>query len=139
MTNWIKLLTSTNVFVYQITKGRLGNRLGKQSILLLHTIGRRSGKRYTTTLSYYRDGNSYLVVASNWGKENHPGWFHNLMQQPHTTIQVRANTIQVEARQAQGEEYQRLWQLVTQLNEQYVQYEKRMDRRIPIVVLSPVE
>lgn len=135
----IRFITSINVFIYRVSGGRLGNRLGKQSVLLLPTVGRKSGKRHVTTVSYYRDGNSYLVVASNWGKENHPGWFYNLVEQPRTTIQVGANTIQVEARQAQGEEYQRLWQLVTQQNEQYVRYQRRMKRRIPIVILTPKE
>jgi len=65
MANWIKLFTSANAFLFQATKGRLGNRMGGQSVLLLHTIGRKSGKAYTTPLSYYRDGNAYLVVASN--------------------------------------------------------------------------
>ena len=139
MSGWIRLFTSINVFILRVSNGRLGSRLGKQSILVLHTIGRRSGKPHATTLSYYRDGNSYLVVGSNWGKENDPGWFYNLVQQPRTTIQVRTHTIQVEARQAQGEEYQRLWQLVTQLNEQYVQYQKRMERQLPIIILTPTE
>lgn len=106
-------------------------------MLLLHTIGRRSGKRRTASLAYYHNGNNYLVVASNWGKENHPGWFYNLMQQPRTTIQVKSNTIAVEARQAQGEDYQRLWLLVTRQNSQYVVYQKGMKRRIPILILTP--
>ena len=113
--------------------------MGKQSVLLLHTIGRKSGLSYTTTLSYYRDGNSYLVVASNWGKETNPDWLLNLMQLPHTTIQVKATTIAVEAHVAQCEEYSRLWELVTQQNNQYVQYQKRLKRKIPIVILTPID
>ena len=138
MTDWKKIFTQANVFVYQISKGALGNRMGKQSVLLLSTTGRKSGKRYVTSLSFYRDGNSYLVVASNWGKENHPDWYNNLMHQPQTTIQVGASTIPVVAHSAQEEEYQRLWLLVTQKNEQYVEYQKRMKRSIPIVILSPI-
>jgi len=137
MSNWIKIFMAANAFVFQKTKGRLGNRMGKQSVLLLHTIGRKSGRIYTTPLSYYRDGNTYLLVASNWGKENHPDWFHNLMQHSSTTIQVGSTTIPVEARQAQGEEYNCLWDVVTRQNEQYLQYQKGLARQIPIVVLTP--
>jgi deazaflavin-dependent oxidoreductase (nitroreductase family) len=108
MINWHKFFTAANVFIYQKTKGRLGNRMGRQSVLLLHTTGRKSGKSYVTSLSFYRDGNTYLVVASNWGKEYHPDWFLNLMQHPHTTIQVGHIKIEVEARQALEEEYKRL-------------------------------
>jgi deazaflavin-dependent oxidoreductase (nitroreductase family) len=137
MPNWNKILTAVNVFVYQNTNGRLGNRMGGQSVLLLHTTGRKSGKSYVTSLSYYRDGNTYLVVASNWGNENHPDWYLNLLHNPRTTIQVGATTILVEARQAQGDEYARLWEVVTRQNKQYLQYQKGMKRKIPIVILTP--
>jgi deazaflavin-dependent oxidoreductase (nitroreductase family) len=137
MADWHKLFTAINVFIYHLTKGRLGNRMGGQSVLLLRTIGRKSGKSYVTSLSYYREANTYLVVASNWGKEAHPDWFHNLMQHPYTTIQVGSILTQVEAHQAQGEEYSRLWEVVTSQNKQYPQYQKSMKRQIPIVVLTP--
>src|SRR5512143_636139 len=137
MNFWIRLFTALNVFIYHISRGHLGDQLGKHSILLLYTIGRKSGKRYATSISYYRDGENYVVVGSNWGKENHPGWFYNLMQQPLTTIQVGTNTIAVEARVAQGDEYQRLWELVTPQNHQLARYQKKITRRLPVVILTP--
>jgi deazaflavin-dependent oxidoreductase (nitroreductase family) len=137
MIDWNKFFTRANVFLYQKTKGHLGSRMGRQSVLLLNTIGRKSGMQHTTTLSYYRDGGTYLVVASNWGMENHPGWYYNLLQNPHTTIQVGPTIIHVEARQALEEEYQKLWELVTRLNNQYIQYQTRMKRKIPIMILTP--
>ncbi len=137
MSPWIKMFTSVHIFIYKLTNGLMGSRLGKQSILLLNTRGRKSGKTYTTTLSYYRDGDRYLIVGSNWGKESQPSWYYNLASNPRATIQVRAGIIFVEALPAQGEEYQRLWQLVTAKNEQYISYQKAIKRRIPIVVLTP--
>jgi F420H(2)-dependent quinone reductase len=133
-----KFFTIINVFFYKFSRGRVGNKLGRQSILVLHTIGRKTGKERITTLSYYRDGENYLVVGSNWGKEIHPGWFHNLMQDPQATIQVGSKTIEVEAHQANMDEYQRLWMLVTRLNSQYIQYQKKLHRRLPIVILRPI-
>lgn len=138
MSNWIKVFTAANAWVFQKTRGRLGSRMGQQAVLLLHTIGRQSGKPYTTPLSYYRDGNAYLVVASNWGKEEHPNWFQNLERNSRTTIQVGVSTIQVEARPAKGEEYERLWDLVTHQNDQYLKYQKGLARQIPIVILTPI-
>jgi len=134
-----KVFTAINVFIYKLSRGRIGNKLGRQSVLLLRTVGRKTGKIRTTTLSYYRDGENYLLVGSNWGEETHPAWFHNLKQQPHTTIQVGSRTIEVDAHVAIGDEYLRMWQLVTSLNNQYIQYQKDMLRRIPIVVLTPVD
>ncbi len=116
----------------------MGSQLGAQSVLLLRTVGRKSGKSFTNPLSFFRDGENYLVVASNWGQESHPNWFLNLMQQPRTTIQVKDRTIPVQARQAEGAEYERLWKVVTSRNSQYLQYQKGLARRIPIVVLKPV-
>jgi deazaflavin-dependent oxidoreductase (nitroreductase family) len=139
MANWIKFFTSANAILFRMSGGRLGNRMGGQSVLLLHTVGRKSGKPYTTPLSYYRDGNAYLVVASNWGKEEHPAWFQNLKLHPRTTIQVGASAIPVEARAAEGKEYERLWALVTRLNGQYTKYQTGLTRKIPVVILTPVE
>lgn len=137
MSTLAKVFTKANAFVFQLTGGRLGSQLGVQSVLLLHTVGRKSGKAYVTPLSYYRDGENYLLVASNWGKENHPDWFVNLLQRPHTTIQAKDRVIHVVARQAQGEDYRRLWKAVTSQNPQYLQYQKEISRTIPIMILTP--
>ncbi len=138
MNTMTKLFVAANASIYQMTGGRLGSQLGPQSVLLMHTVGRKSGKSFTTPLTFFRDGENYLVVASNWGQETHPNWFLNLMQQGRTTIQVKDKMIQVRARQAEGEEYQRLWKVVSSRNPQYLQYQKGLQRQIPIVILTPV-
>lgn len=132
------VITKVNRFLLGISNGRLGNKLGKISVLLLHSVGRKSGKPYATPLSYYRDGENYLLVASNWGEENPPDWFLNLMNHPDTTILVNSTTLLVQARQAEGQEYQRLWEIITRKNSIYIGYQKKMTRRIPIVILTPV-
>jgi len=99
---WIRALMAMNVFIYRLTRGRLGSKMAGQSVLLLHTVGHKSGAAYTTPINYYRDGEAYVVVASNWGKDSHPGWFYNLMHQGTATIQVKERKIRVRARQATG-------------------------------------
>jgi F420H(2)-dependent quinone reductase len=133
----IKTMSSMNVFLYRLTRGALGSRMGGQSVLLLHTIGRKSGKAFTTPLNYFRDGENYLVVASNWGKEYHPAWYYNLMQQGSTIIQVKNREIRVNATQAADADYDRLWKLVTSRNDFYVRYQKQTSRKIPLVILTP--
>ncbi len=133
----INIFVAINAFLIRLTGGRLGGRLGDQTVLLLNTTGRKSGKAYNTPISYYRDGNNYLVVASNWGKESHPAWYFNLKHQPRAIIQIGAAKISVEAHDAEGDDYERLWKLVTGLNSQFVQYQKGLVRRIPIVILTP--
>ena len=134
---WIKLLMSLNVFFYRLTNGRLGSTMNGQSVLLLHTTGRKSGKVYITPTNYFRDGENYILVASNWGKDKHPAWFFNLRRQKKATIQVKDKVLQVSAREAMGEEYRRLWQVVTSKNEYYIRYQKQTVRQIPIVILTP--
>ena len=133
----IKALMSINRWVYQSSHGSLGSQMAGYSILLLHTTGRISGIAYTIPLTYFRDGEDYIVVASNWGRRNNPGWFHNLIHQPTTSIQVKEQTIPVSARQAVGEEYDRLWKNITRKANFYTCYQKKMKRQIPLVVLTP--
>ena len=112
--------------------------MGKQSVLLLYTLGRKSGKIHATTLSYYQDGENYIIVASNWGQEQPPDWYLNLEKTPITTIQVKNITIRVRAKNAEGKQYQQLWELVTQHNSQYIEYQSHLVRKIPIMILIPI-
>ena len=133
----IKALMSINRWMYQISHGRLGSQMAGYCILLLHTTGRKSGIAYTIPLTYFRDGEGYIVVASNWGRQNNPGWFHNLIYQPTTSIQVREQTIPVSSRQATGEEYAWMWKNITSSNNFYTRYQKKTKRQIPLVILTP--
>jgi F420H(2)-dependent quinone reductase len=137
MSIWVKVLMATNVLAYRLSGGRLGSKMAGQSVLLLHTVGRKSGEKYTTPINYYRDGSNYVLVASNWGQDHHPGWYHNLMSQQTTTIEVKGKELQVSPRRAVGEEYDRLWQDVTSKNDFYIRYQQQTTRRIPIVILMP--
>ena len=136
---FIKLFMKLNVFLFRLSGGRLGNKMGNQEVLLLHTVGHRSGKSYVTPLGFIRDGENFLIVGSNWGKEAHPGWHHNLKAQPEANIQVGTETVPVLAREAEGTEFQKLWELVTGKNKQYIHYQQRMTRQAPIIVLEPIK
>ena len=124
--------------IYRLTRGLVGHNALFHRFLLLRTTGRNSGKRYLTPLSYFKDGNNHILVASNWGQADHPQWYKNLLKEPETLIQVRSRKIPVRVKHPDGQEYVRLWMLVTRLNRHYVRYQSRMDRKIPIVVLEPV-
>jgi deazaflavin-dependent oxidoreductase (nitroreductase family) len=137
MNFWIRLLMVTNVFLFRLTGGFLGSRMAGQNVLLLHSTGRKSGKAYITPTNYYNDGENYVLVASNWGKDRHPAWFYNLMHQQTATIQVKDKLILVRPRQASLAEYDRLWALVSSQNAYYVRYQAQTGRKIPVVILTP--
>lgn len=136
MSIWIKLLMWANVAIYRLTRGGLGSRMAGQSVLLLHTVGRRSGRRLTTPVNYYARGADFVLVASNWGKPRHPDWYFNLLAHPETDVQVKRRTLRVHARQVLGEEREELWLWVKSLNPFYGRYQSQTGRTIPIVLLE---
>ena len=124
--------------VYRATRGLVGQHVpGAPPMLLLDHVGARSGKVRTTPLAYLRDGENVVLVASKGGHPRNPAWFHNLMANPETTIQVGSERRAVRARVAEGEERERLWVEVVDLYGGYRDYQERTDRQIPLVVLEP--
>ncbi|MBM0260152.1 nitroreductase family deazaflavin-dependent oxidoreductase [Micromonospora sp. 4G55] len=106
--------------------------------LLLTTRGRRSGKLRRTALIYGRDGDDYLVVASQGGAPQHPAWYLNLLADPEAEVQVGAETFTARARAAGPEEKPRMWRTMTGIWPAYDDYQTRTDREIPVVVLERV-
>lgn len=125
-------------FLYEKTDGRIGASLGGRPMLLLRTVGRKTGEPRTSALLYVPDGDDRIVIASKGGAPNHPGWYHNLVAQPGVEIQVGRERIPVRARVAEGDERTRLWAKADEVNKgQYAAYQSRTERTIPVVVLSP--
>lgn len=125
--------------VYQKTNGRIGHKIpGLAPTLLLHTVGAKSGLPRTRALTYARDGDAYLIVASNSGSFRYPSWYHNLRKDPDVEINVGAQRFKVTARFVTPEDpdYQRMWQIVNKKNfNQYERYQHRTSRPIPIIAL----
>ncbi|KAA8967661.1 nitroreductase family deazaflavin-dependent oxidoreductase [Mycobacterium sp.] len=127
--------------IYRRSNGRIGHRIpGVPPSLLLHTIGAKTGKPRTTTLTYARDGDAYLVVASKGGDPRAPGWYHNLKANPDVEINVGTRRFPVTAHPVTpGEpDYARLWRIVNDNNaNRYEGYQRRTSRPIPVIVLTP--
>ena len=133
----VKLFTDFNALMIRISRGTVGTQLGTQSILILHTTGRKSGESHSTPVAYFEDDGRYLLVGSNWGRPKQADWVLNLRHDPHGRVDVRGRSIAVRSREAQGDEYERLWQYVTQRHPPYLRYRRMTSRRIPIVILEP--
>ena len=126
--------------VYRKTNGWIGHRTLWIPSLLLHTVGAKTGKARTTSLTYARDGEDYLIVASKGGDPRAPGWYHNLRKNPNVEINVGPRRFGVTARPVlpTDPEYSRLWQIVNKNNSnRYAAYQKKTSRPIPVVVLTP--
>jgi deazaflavin-dependent oxidoreductase (nitroreductase family) len=133
----LMLLGEDHIRAYRDTGGEVGYIWNGVPTLLLTATGRRTGQKRTSALIFGRDGDDYLVVASMGGAPTHPQWYLNLQDEPHATIQVKAETLPVIARTAAAEEKPRLWRAVTEVWPNYDVYQSRTDRDIPVVVLSP--
>src|SRR2546421_7000121 len=128
----------THNALYRLTGGRIGHRMpGAPPMLLLDNVGARTGKKRTNALGYLADDGDYVVVASKGGWPKHPGWYHNLRANPDTTAQVGSRRLSVHAHTATPEERKRLWPKVVDLYGGYAGYQKKTDREIPLVILSP--
>jgi len=107
--------------------------------LLLTTRGRRSGKLRRTALVYARDGDRYIVAASNAGADRHPVWYLNVVDSHHVTVQIGAQTLAATARTATAEEKPRLWQVMVATMPSYQGYQQATSRDIPVVIIEPTE
>jgi F420H(2)-dependent quinone reductase len=133
----LQLFMAVNTFLIHASKGKIGAKLGKQTILLMHTVGRKSGKRYTTPIAYFDTEDGYYVIGSNWGQEANASWYYNLKEKPVLTIEVNGREITVHSREAVGEEYERLWANAVERHPDYLHYKEMTRRHIPIIVFSP--
>ena len=124
--------------LYSISGGWLGERQLSYSMLLLHTIGRKTGQRHTHTLLYFRDGEHLVVCASNNGSPRLPAWYLNLQAQPHVQIQHGRVRRVVIAETVGGEERERLWQKLLTVRPQFADYQRYTSREFPIVILKPL-
>ncbi len=129
--------------IYKGTKGRIGHTIpGAPRMLILHTVGAKTGLQRSNSLAYARDGDDYLVVASKGGEPKAPGWYHNLKADPNVEINVgpkrmKATAIPVTPDDA---DFSRLWRIVNDMpgnKDRYVGYQKRTSRPIPVIKLTP--
>jgi F420H(2)-dependent quinone reductase len=126
--------------LYKATDGRVGHHMIGVPTLLLRTTGRRSGATRTNGLVYARDGDDFLVVASNGGADRPPAWLHNLQANPDVEIQVARERRKATARvvEPSDTDYDRLWKIANDHNrDRYSAYQKQTVRPIPVIVIRP--
>ncbi len=134
--------TSLHATAYRLSRGRVGGTYAPFSedapVALVESVGRKSGKRRIHPLVCGRDGDSFVIVASKGGIDRHPAWYLNLIAHPETTVNWRGEKHRVRAREAERAERERLWEKMVELNPTYASYQRRTERRIPVMVLEPL-
>lgn len=121
---------------FRANGGRVGGMFEGRPLLLLHHVGARTGIRRVSPLMYQEVPDGYAIFASKGGADTNPDWYHNLVANPGTDVEIGTETIPVRARVAQGEERTRIWSRQKSDHPQFEDYESKTLRVIPVVVLE---
>jgi deazaflavin-dependent oxidoreductase (nitroreductase family) len=117
--------------------GKVGGYFAGAPLLLLHTVGAKTGAERVTPMMYLKDGDRYLVFATKGGADTNPGWYHNLIAHPDVTIEVGDDTIEVRATALEGAERDEKYALQATAYPSFAEYEIKTTRRIPVIALTP--
>jgi F420H(2)-dependent quinone reductase len=132
----VNLIPRANVIVYRRSKGRFGGQMQDLPVLILHTVGRKTGKPRQSPLLCIQDGETYAVVGSRGGSDAPPAWWLNLQARPEATIEIRGTKRAMFARIATADEKALYWPRLVAGYSFYDDYQARTAREIPVIVLS---
>src|SRR5256712_8708164 len=122
---------------FRSNQGKVGGYFKGGPLLLLHTIGARSGKPRINPVMYLQDGKRYLVFASKGGADTNPDWYHNLKAHPDIQIEVGTETIEVRAEEITGAERNQIFTRQSSLYPQFAQNHQKTKRIIPVIAFIP--
>jgi deazaflavin-dependent oxidoreductase (nitroreductase family) len=127
-----------NVEEYEATNGEKGGRLRDRPVIVLTSVGAKTGKLRKTALMRVEHQGDYAVVASLGGSPSNPAWYHNLVKNPNVELQDRATKGDYKAHEATGEEKATWWKCAVDTWPDYADYQKKTKRQIPVFVLEPI-
>lgn len=122
---------------FRANEGRVGGPFDGAPVLLLSTVGAKSGEPRTTPVMYLPDGERMVIFASKAGAPTNPAWYHNLLANPSATVEVGADTLEVDAVVTSGEERERLFSQQADRYPQFADYAQKTTREIPVIALQP--
>jgi deazaflavin-dependent oxidoreductase (nitroreductase family) len=132
-----RVITAGNLWLLKLTGGRLGNSFLGREVLLLTTVGRKTGKPRTLPMYYMQDGDRFFLVASNAGLSEDPVWLKNALASPTVSINLRGRKQSMNCRVASAEEKEKYWPIMTAHFPMWKEVEDRSARKFPVVILEP--
>lgn len=134
-----KLGARIDPWLVRVTRGRIDSAFGQIPIVVLAVRGAHSGAERKVPLLYFSDGDDVILIASSYGKAKFPAWYHNIKANPEVTLEAMGRSGAYVAREAEGEDRDRLFELAKNVYSGYSEYERRTAgiRRIPVMRLSP--
>jgi len=123
---------------FRANGGKVGGNFEGAPMVVLHTLGAKTGQERVAPMMYLADGDRYLVFASKAGAPTHPDSYHNLKANPEVTAEVGAKTIRANAVELTGEEHDRFYAEQAKRYPGFAEYQRNTDRIIPVVALEPI-
>ena len=124
---------------FRANAGKVGGPFAGRTLLLLHTIGAKSGRERVNPVAYIKDGERYVIIASKGGAPTNPDWYHNLLAHPLVTVEVGTEQFQVRAEVTAEPERTRLYGRMVEMMPGFAEYERKTNRVIPVFVLTRVK
>ena len=132
---WVRMQVET----YEKTDGAEGGDLAGIPVVIVTTVGRKSGKLRKTPLMRVEHEGSYAAVASQGGAPTHPAWYANLQADPHVELQDGPQKQDMTVRELSGDEREQWWERAVAAFPPYAEYQTKTDRVIPLLLLEPVQ
>jgi len=128
-----------NIEEFRKNHGKVGGYFQGAPLLLLNTIGRRSGRVHVCPVMYLRDGERLLVFASKGGADTHPDWYFNLKAHPDFQIEIGDSRVGIHAEEVTGSERDALYNRQAALYPRFGEYQRKTRRIIPVIALTKSE
>jgi deazaflavin-dependent oxidoreductase (nitroreductase family) len=123
---------------FRANDGKVGGPYAGAPLLLLHTVGARTGQERVNPMMYQQVPDGYAVFASKGGAPVNPDWYHNVLAHPRVTAEIGTTTVELLARVTEGEERERIWAAQKAAYPGFAGYEQKTTRQIPVIILQPV-
>ena len=130
------MLSALHTMLYRATSGLIGRRLVNNDMLLLTTTGRTSGRQHTVPLLYLRSDDRLIVIASYGGRQEHPEWYRNLLNERRASVQIKGERRDVVADTMEPLERAEWWPRIVDAYGDYAVYQSRTDRESPVLWLE---
>jgi len=125
---------------FRAKSGKVGGPFEGRAMILLHHKGAKTGIERCNPLVYQDLGDGrYAIFASKGGAPTNPDWYHNLLANPEATVEIESGTYRVSAREAKGEERERIWSKQKRDVPGFADYEMKTSREIPVMILTPID
>jgi deazaflavin-dependent oxidoreductase (nitroreductase family) len=134
-TNWNQMIIDE----FRANAGKVGGRFAGRTLLLLHTVGAKTGQERVNPVAYIKDDDQYVIIASKGGAPTHPDWYYNILAHPLVSVEVGTEQFKARAEVTSEPERSRLYDKMVEMMPGFADYRTKTTRVIPVITLKPVK